>query len=141
MGARVLLIREAAQQMSSSGCCGRLEGDAVYWAPEGCVFPERRAEMERAGAIYRALRERFGGEVEVQLVDPRNVLSWLPIVIRDARQRGRGWRSVWRVLRGLATSGVVIDGELAFRGLPEPEQVVQALACRGQGGEGGSRAG
>lgn len=141
VGARVLLIREAAQQMSSSGCCGRLEGDAVSWAPEGCVFPERRAEMARAGAIYRALKERFGEDVEIEVVDPRNILSWLSMVIRDARRYRAGWRSVWKVVSGLGTSGVIVNGQLVVRGLPEAEHVVRALADQVRREEGGFRSG
>jgi hypothetical protein len=127
MRPRVLLIREAAQQMSSSGCCGRIEGDVVNWDKEGCVFPERRAQMEQAGAIYRALRERFGDQIEIQVIDPRNAISWFPLVLTDMWRFQRGWRRCAWSLARLKTSGIVINGELVFNTLPSPSAVVSAV--------------
>ena len=64
----VLLIREWEQQMSSSGCCGRLEGDFLAPRGERC-FPERRSVMEAMGPLYRDLRSQYGDEVEINVVE------------------------------------------------------------------------
>ena len=58
----MILIREWEQQMSSSGCCGRLEGDVLLQQGVRC-FPERRETMEEMGPLYRALRERWADEI------------------------------------------------------------------------------
>ena len=70
----VILIREWERQMSASGCCGRLEGDFLQRRGERC-FPERRAVMEAMGPLYRDLRSRYGNEVEIHVVDPRNLFT------------------------------------------------------------------
>ena len=65
----VILIREWETQMSSSGCCGRLEGDfLVQQGGERC-FPERRSAMEAMGPLYRDLRTRYGDALEITVAD------------------------------------------------------------------------
>jgi hypothetical protein len=50
-GARpsVILVREWEQQLSSSGCCGRIEGDFLSKPGGQPTFPERRAAVEAMG--------------------------------------------------------------------------------------------
>ena len=67
----VILIREWEEQLSGSGCCGRVEGDFLTLQGEP-VFRERRACMEAMAPLSRTLRERFGDAIELQVVDPRN---------------------------------------------------------------------
>lgn len=111
---RVMLVRQWDQQVGGSGCCGRLDADAVR-----SVNPEQenpfaycRADMERTGLVYAALRERFtDGEVELVVVDPRNTVWLLPAVWRDARGRGLSVRATLRQVNA-ATSpcALVCDG-------------------------------
>jgi len=52
----IILVREWEQQLSSSGCCGRIEGDFLHFGTEAeRPFQERRSAMECAGTLYRAL--------------------------------------------------------------------------------------
>lgn len=124
----VILVREWEQQMSSSGCCGRLEGDFLNVGGTPC-FLERRREMEGAGALYRALRGEFGEAIELRVVDPRNWLSLLPILIRDFLRFDVTLRSGWATLTGMTVNAAVVNGRLLSRGpWPDLDQVVRAVA-------------
>ena len=75
----LILVRE----LDSQACgCGRLEGKAME--SYAAMFPERRETLKRVGEIYRAVREEFGDMMEITVLDPRNFISYLPLVIRDA---------------------------------------------------------
>ncbi|WP_052583745.1 hypothetical protein, partial [Saccharomonospora iraqiensis] len=93
---RVVLVRQWDRQMGGSGCCGRLDGDPVgaLRGDDTGPYVHCRADMERMGAVYRALRARFDeDEVELTVVDPRNTAWILPAVWRDARRRGLSRRA------------------------------------------------
>ena len=90
----VILIREWEEQLSGSGCCGRVEGDFLTRQGEP-VFRERRACMEAMAPLSRTLRERFGDAIELQVlaaaqnyteVAGENVTLGGPVV-RAARRR------------------------------------------------------
>lgn len=124
----LLLVREWEQQMSSSGCCGRLEGDLLLWRGERC-FPDRRRIMEGAGVLYRAVRDRYDDDVEIRVVDPRNQLALLPVLIRDFRRHRVPFREAVRTLVGLDVQSVVVNGRLLSRGgWPDPEVLLRRLA-------------
>lgn len=126
----VLLVREWEQQMTASGCCGRIEGDFLVGHGTRC-FPERRAVMEAMGPLYRDLRERFGDAVEVQVVDPRNLLMLLSLLVRDFRAHRVGLAAALRTLLRLPVTGVVVNGRLLARGRwPDADEVTEALGDR-----------
>ncbi|MEX1258980.1 MAG: hypothetical protein WEG36_15400 [Gemmatimonadota bacterium] len=123
----VILVREWEQQMSSSGCCGRLEGDFLSWNGETC-FPERRREMEKAGSVYREVRKRLGESVDLRVVDPRNWISLLPILLRDFRRYRVPPREWLRTIGGLKVNAVVVNGRLIASGeWPDPAVLAAAL--------------
>ena len=123
----VLLVREWEQQMSSSGCCGRLEGD--FLAPQGeRCFPERRNVMEAMGPLYRELRTRFGDAVEVHVIDPRNLGTLLGLLVRDFRAHRVPLATAGRTLFGYSVTSVIVNGRLIARGRwPSFEEVRVAL--------------
>lgn len=113
--------------MSSSGCCGRLEGDFLVQRGERC-FPERRSAMEAMGPLYRDLRSRYGAAVEITVVDPRNLISVVALLMRDVRAHGVGILSVLGTLFRIKLNTVIVNGRLITRGQwPEPAQVYAAL--------------
>jgi hypothetical protein len=115
----VILIREWEQQMSSSSCCGRLAGDLLSWTTEGeSCFPERRRAMEQMGRIYRSAREQYGENAEVRVVDPRNLLSLIPLLLRDFRRYRVGVRTALRTISGITVASVVVNGRLVPAGGP-----------------------
>ena len=124
----VILIREWETQMSSSGCCGRLEGDfLVQQGGERC-FPERRSAMEAMGPLYRDLRTRYGDALEITVVDPRNLISVLALLVRDTRAHGISILSALGTLFRIKLNTVVVNGRLITRGQwPEPAEVYAAL--------------
>jgi len=125
--ASVILIREWEQQMSSNGCCGRLEGDFLQRGEERC-FPERRQEMEAAGELYRAVRERHGNRVQLRIVDPRNAISLLPMLLRDFLRFRVGPGAALATLFGFSVSSVVVNGRLVTRGAwPSAEHLLRQL--------------
>lgn len=127
---RLILVREWDAQMTGSGCCGRLTG--AHTPLGGAAdFAHTRRHMRDAGAIYRALRERFP-EIELVVVDPRNALWLLPAVWRDARAAGRRRHEALRnVLRAQAAAAVILDGTVLFAGrLPPKETVVAEVGER-----------
>ena len=141
MDHHLILIREIDQQMSGSGCCGRVEGDLRQWvgggggrggaAEDRCFFPDRRALMDEFGVLYRAVKEAFGERVRVSIVDPRNQVSLVPMVIRDAvRYRVPALTAV----QSLVAAGVcsaVFDGQLLFRReIPPVDRVLALMAGR-----------
>lgn len=127
----LILVREVDQQMSGSGCCGRIEGDAALWGDQGCVFPERRERMTRVGEIYRAVRERFGDSIAITMVDPRNFVSFIPLVVRDAFRYHVPLLDALQAVLSTSLSTGVLDGQILFRGeLPTPGAVVDLIAAR-----------
>lgn len=122
----VILVREWEQQMSGSGCCGRLEGDFLGCG-ENAVFKERRAIMERMGPVYRAIRARFGDAVDMQIVDPRN-FTLLLLLLRDFWTFRVGLGTAMRTLSRLPKQGVVVNGRIADRTAdPDVNRIVAAV--------------
>lgn len=125
----LILVREIDQQMSGSGCCGRVEGDLTGWVGSGekCFFPERRALMDSIGAIYRAVRREFGEQVEITVVDPRNQLAFLPLVLRDAMRFRVPLLTALQAAFSASVATGILDGQVLFRG--EVPSADEALAC------------
>jgi hypothetical protein len=113
---RVLLVREWDQQTTGSGCCGRLEGgdSEVAGASD---FGRCREDMEAMGAVYRALRKELP-QLDVQIVDPRNLTFLLPGMLKDARRGGASWGEAFReVRRGCGQGAIVVDGRVVSSGV------------------------
>lgn len=127
---RVMLVRQWDQQLGGSGCCGRLDGEALGTLGRNAEDPYAhcRGDMQRVGAVYRALRERFPeDEVELVVVDPRNTAWVLPAVWRDARRRGLSVRAALRQCNAAtAACALVCDGLVLTRDA-EPHQAVAAV--------------
>jgi hypothetical protein len=124
---RVLLIREWDQQTTGSGCCGRLEGGEAELSAID-AFARSRADMERMGAVYRALRAELPG-IDVQIVDPRNITFLLPGLLGDARRHGLTWRQAWSELRrGSGQGAIIVDGRVVSSGdIPAPDEAVDLV--------------
>lgn len=114
--------------MSSSGCCGRIQGDLLLQGGEP-VFQQRRAIMEAMGPLYLAIRERFGRDVELRVLDPRNLLALLPILVRDFRRYGVGWKEAVRTLTRLSVNSVIVNGRVYATGdWPDPQVFCDELS-------------
>lgn len=119
----VIMVRESEEQLSGSGCCGRLEGEFLV-CREGPVFAERRAQIEAMGPLYRGLRTRFGDDLEIQVVDPRNLLSLIFLLVRDFLRYRVGVVEAIRTVTRLPVQAVLVNGRLVSRGpWPDPRSL------------------
>ena len=122
----VILIREWEEQLTGSGCCGRVGGDFLTRQGEP-TFPERRACMEAMAPLSRTLREKFGDTIELQVVDPRNP-ALLFLLLRDFWAFRVGLVEALKTAARLPVQAVVLNGRLVSRGeWPDPLEVVQIL--------------
>ena len=126
---RIILVREWDSQTSSSGCCGKLGGEQTELGDPD-TFKHNREEMEKMGRVYRALRENlFDEEVEMTVVDPRNMVWLIPSVLKDARRRGLSiGETLKQINKGVSYNAVILDGKVLFSGhVPEPDEAVSAV--------------
>lgn len=125
---RILLVREWDAQTAASGCCGRL-GGINHELGEEHTYAHVRSHMEAMGAVYRAIRAEWpADEVEISVVDPRNMIWLVPAIWRDARNRGMSPGAVWQQVRqGVAQNAIIVDGKVVLTGVPHPEEALAAV--------------
>ena len=112
----VIFVREWDQQLSSSGCCGRVEGDFLGTGTvRERVFSERRECMQQVGILYRALRDRFGDDVEIRILDPRNLISLVPILWREGRRHGVPVSERLGVILRVSVNMLIVNGRIVAR--------------------------
>ncbi|MFN4260631.1 MAG: hypothetical protein ACK4RK_15150 [Gemmataceae bacterium] len=129
----ILLICERAEQLTGSGCCGKLEGDNALLPNE--LFHETRQHQVAFGVLHRSVRQFFGQEVEqgvitMDSVDPRNQLYLVPRLWRDVWKYRPGWKA------GLATAlqlftlpAVIVNGRVLSRqGRIDPDALCHVIA-------------
>jgi hypothetical protein len=120
----VVFIRESAEQLTGSGCCGKLEGDnaRVRGRP---VFEQAARFKEETGRLHRAVRDFFSqDDVQVVQVDPRNQLYLAGKLCRDVWRYRPGFRAGLRtILQAFSLPAVVVNGTVLSRGgaLPDPD--------------------
>ncbi|MDZ7363667.1 MAG: hypothetical protein ONB46_23565 [candidate division KSB1 bacterium] len=124
----VILIRETEEQIAGSGCCGKFEGDFARCGGEW-VFPERRQIKEGMGAVARYLKDAFGDDIELTVVDPRNQLYLLPKIAHDVWHFRPSFAVSFRSLTlAFAFPAVLINGAVKFsRRIPSCEAVALAV--------------
>lgn len=84
--------------------------------------------MQAMAPLYMDLREGLGDSVEVHVLDPRNVVALLPLLLRDFRAHGVGLGEALRTLFRLPVTGVVVNGRILARGRwPDANEVRKAL--------------
>jgi hypothetical protein len=131
----VLLVCERPEQVTGSGCCGKLEGDNAFRGG-GEVFREARQRRQEFGVLYRAVQQFFAdeiarGEVRLDTVDPRNQLYLVPRLWRDVCRYRPGWRAgAAAVLQLFALPAVLVNGRvLSRRGQTvDPDQLCHTIS-------------
>ena len=86
MKPRVILVRESAETLTCSNCAGNLEGIDAFGSREIPDYAMIRSVMDRVGELYLALRREFDHRVEIDVVDPRNGLYLIPVLLGDYRR-------------------------------------------------------
>jgi hypothetical protein len=125
----LILVREWDQNVASSRCCGRTDGEFLFGSGDP-TFPERRERMEGAGVLYRAVQERFGDEVELRIVDPRNFVSLIPLLLRDFIRYRVPPREALATLSRYTVNSVILNGRVRSRGeWPDAEWLTLHVAA------------
>ena len=84
--------------------------------------------MQAMGPLYRALRERYDDAIDLDVVDPRDLLTVVVLLLRDFRRHQVGVLEALKTLARLPVQAVVVNGRLVARGRwPEPEEVIALL--------------
>jgi hypothetical protein len=130
----IILIRETAEQMSGSGCCGRVEGDPRP-AGGGDAFREVRRRQEAFGILHRAIVEFFAAEQQrneltIVTVDPRNQPYLIPKLLKDVWRYRPGWGTgLCTALQFFSLPAVIVNGRiLSCRGrLLDPDALCHAV--------------
>jgi hypothetical protein len=140
----VILIREASEQLTGSGCCGKLEGDSA--AASG-AFAQVRTHQQSMGVLHRTVRGVFAqaqaqGRLEIVTVDPRNQLYLAAKLARDVWKYRPGWRTGLRVLsQAFRLPAVVVNGEVLDGGpAADPDALCHAISERLGAANGSSAA-
>jgi len=83
--------------------------------------------MEAMAPLSRALRERFGDAIELQVLDPRNPALFF-LLLRDFWAFRVGLVEALKTIGRLPIQAVVLNGKLLSRGeWPDPLEVVEIL--------------
>ena len=116
----VILIREYAEQLTGSGCCGKLDDDDPTLAGRD-LFAEARKHQKDMGLLHRAIREFFppiDGRVRVAVVtvDPRNQLYLVPKLIADVFRYRPGFSAGLKTICQIfSLPAVVVNGRVFSR--------------------------
>ncbi len=113
----LIFVRERPEQLTWSGCCGKLEGDNV-----GAEFAEVGCTSAQVGPLYLSAQEIDG--VQAQILDPRNPFALWWHLVGDALRHGVGPGPLLRAIC-LATPvpSVFLDGRMLWGGvLPTAEE-------------------
>ncbi len=131
----VILVREHAEQMTGSGCCGKLEGDSAALGGED-LFQLARQHQRDMGVLHRAVRQFFARDgddqqVAIVTVDPRNQLYLVPKLIRDVWHFRPGLRSgLACILQMFSLPAVIVNGRVVSRRgqPPTPDDLCHLIA-------------
>ena len=117
----MLLVVERAEQLTGSGCCGKLEGDRAFHRGRP-LFEEARSHQEAAGPLFRLFLE-LGPGWRVTIVDPRNLLGLWPALWAHVRRHRPPFPAALRsLLLAFSTPALLVDGRLVTSGgLPRRE--------------------
>lgn len=130
----VILIREAAVQLTGSGCCGKLEGDGIS-ERQSQLFADARQQQLDMGLLHRSVKRFFPSEagkpdVHVVVVDPRNQLYLAPKLIGDVLRHRPGWQAGLRTIaQSFSIPAVILNGRIISKaGTPlDPDQLCHLI--------------
>ncbi len=136
-------MRESAETLTCSNCAGTLEGIDAFGSREVPDYTAIRSMMDRAGELYLALRREFDHQVEIDMVDPRNGIYLIPVLLSDFRKYRPPLRHFLKTLfLGISPASIIINGEAHHVGeFPATEILVAEVrsAIKMDPGVGSSR--
>lgn len=123
----LILVRAGDPESGSIGCCCRISRDDVRWNTSAPSERERDEASVRFGELYRTLRTTFGDRLRITVVDPRNMVSFVPLVARDAIRNRVPLRAALRAMGATSFATGVLDGRVLFHGCAPPAAEVVDL--------------
>jgi hypothetical protein len=130
----LIFIRETAEQLTGSGCCGKVEGDAAD-SDTTADYSATRADQQSQAALISFIRDRFDTEgaqaPDITIVDPRNQLYLGPKLIREVfRHRPRCLSGLRTLLQCFAVPAIILNGRVIASGnaTPDPEDICNTIA-------------
>lgn len=126
----LILVRQNDPELSGSmGACCRVGQDDLRWRPVPHAFPERWEAQHGFGKLYSTLRERFGDRVQFTIIEPRNVISFIPLVVRDAIRFRVPLGAALRAVASTSNATGVLNGRVIYQGkAPSPSEAVDLVA-------------
>ena len=116
----VILIRENAEQLTGSGCCGTLDADDPALRGRD-LFCHTRQHQQDLGRLHRAIRKFLHADgrtesVTVDVVDPRNQLYLVSKLLVDVVRYRPGLAAGLRtLLQTFSLPAVVLNGRVISR--------------------------
>ena len=85
--------------------------------------------MNRVGELYLALRRKFGDQVQIDVVDPRNEVYLIPVLVGDYRRYHPPLGVFLKTLFfGISPASVIVNGRAMHVGeLPTPDVLVEEV--------------
>lgn len=116
MEASVVLILDQPEQMTGSGCCGKVGRDAKGLCGVD-VFDGMEETRRHFGVLHRAVREFFPEDrVEIVTVDPRNQPYLWPKLWADVWRYRPGWKAgAATVFECFSLPAVVVNGRVVSK--------------------------
>jgi hypothetical protein len=133
----LIVVRQATRELSGSGCCAGINREDVGLRPLERCEPAENDLAEAFGEVYRTLRSRFGERLEITVVEPRNMVSFIPLVARDVFRFRVPVLAALRAIGSASLSTGVLDGRLLFSGRMPPGGELVAMVADGIEGRGG----
>lgn len=126
----LILVRAGSPETAGCGCCGAVRRDDVRWGPSTGTSADLDPATARFGELYRTLRETFRDRLEITVLDPRNVVAYVPLVLRDAIRHRVPLRAALRAMGAASFATGVLDGRLVYSGVAPPtEEVVRLVSA------------
>ncbi|MFQ5683492.1 MAG: hypothetical protein ACE5HC_09500 [Candidatus Binatia bacterium] len=129
MNPRIIFIRENAETLTCSDCAGTLEGIEAFGSRQVPDYAPAKSVMDRVGALYLALRKQYGDTVEIDVVDPRNEIYLIPVLLGDYRRYHPPILTFLKTLfLGISPSSVIVNGRAIHIGeLPPPDVLIEEV--------------
>jgi hypothetical protein len=126
----LILVRQNDPELSGSmGACCRVGQEDLRWRPVPHAFPAKWEATHGFGELYRTLREKFGDRVQFTIVEPRNIVSFIPLVVRDAIRFRVPLGAALRAIASTSNATGVLNGRVIYQGrAPSPSEVVDLVA-------------
>lgn len=106
-----------------------MSGGEGFTFHDRTLYAEQRTIMLQMGYLYRKLKETYADRIQIDVIDPRNAVSYFSILAGRAYQNRMGWRKAIRsMIKGFNTIAVFVEGEPVATGkVPNVEIVKEKI--------------